>query len=63
MGLIAEREGNHREQWKRWAKILDAFVALALAIAPCIPPSSSRLMVSVAIRHVSGGLEGVFGKD
>ena len=34
MDLIAEREGIEPQQWKKWAKILDAFGALAFAIAP-----------------------------
>ena len=34
MDLIAEREGVGPEQWKKWSKILDAFGALAFAIAP-----------------------------
>ena len=32
--LIAEREGVESQQWKKWSKILDAFGALAFAIAP-----------------------------
>ena len=32
--LIAERERIQPQQWKKWAKILDAFGALAFAIAP-----------------------------
>ena len=32
--LIAEREGVEPQQRKRWSKILDAFSALAFAIAP-----------------------------
>ena len=34
MDLIAEREGIQTQQRKKWAKILDAFGALAFAIAP-----------------------------
>ena len=53
MDLIAEREGIRPQQCKNWAKFLDAFSALAFAMHPCIPPSSSRLMLSIAIRYVS----------
>ena len=34
MDLIAKREGVQPQQRKKWAKILDAFGALAFAIAP-----------------------------
>ena len=34
MDLIAEREGIQPQQRKKWAKFLDAFGALAFAIAP-----------------------------
>ena len=34
MDLIAEREGVGPQQRKKWSKILDAFGALAFAIAP-----------------------------
>ena len=34
MDLIAEREGVEPQQWKKWSKILNAFGALAFAIAP-----------------------------
>ena len=51
--LIAEQEGVEPRQRKKWSKLLDASVPLHLQLHPCIPPSSSRLMVSVAIRHVS----------
>ena len=34
MDLIAERDGIQPQQRKKWAKILDAFGALAFAIAP-----------------------------
>ena len=34
MDLIAEREGGEPQQRKKWSKILDAFGALAFAIAP-----------------------------
>ena len=53
MDLIAKREGVEPRQQKKWSKILEASAALAFAIAPCIPLSSNKLMVSVAIWHVS----------
>ena len=34
MDLIGNREGVEAQQRKRWSKILDAFGALAFAIAP-----------------------------
>ena len=34
MDLITEREGIEPQQRKRWSKFLDAFGALAFAIAP-----------------------------
>ena len=34
MDLMAEREGIQPQQRRKWAKILDAFGALALTIAP-----------------------------
>ena len=51
--LFAEREGIQPQQRKKWAKILHTSVPLHMQLHPCIPPSSGRLMVSVAIRHVS----------
>ena len=53
MDSIAEREGIEPRQRKRWSKILDAFGAFAFAISSCIPPSSSSLMVSVAMWHLA----------
>ena len=32
--LIAKREGVEPRQWKKWSKVLDAFGAVAFAIAP-----------------------------
>ena len=53
MDLIAEQEGVEPQQRKKWSKIWMFLVPLYLQLHPCIPHSSSRLMVSVAIRHVS----------
>ena len=53
MDLIAEPEGIQPQLRKKWAHILDAFSVLALQRHPYILASSGRLMVSIAIQHVS----------
>ena len=45
MDLIARREGIQPQQRKKWAKILDAFGALAFAIAP---------LHSTFMQHIDG---------
>ena len=45
MDLIAVREGFLPQQRKKWARFLDAFGALAFAIAP---------LHSTFIRHING---------
>ena len=56
MDLIAELEGIQPPQRKKWAKILDAFSALAFAIAPlhstviwCLLPSGMFLDIALCL--------------
>ena len=59
MDLIAKREGVEPQQQKRWSwawswvRFWVLSVPLRLQLHPCIPPSSSSLMVSATIWHVS----------
>ena len=51
--LIAEREGVEPQRRKKWSKILDAFGALAFAIAPLHSTFIQQLDGVIAIQHVS----------
>ena len=70
MDLIAEREGVEPQQRKKWSKILDAFGALAFAIAPvhstfirqidgvrCHPACRLTLYCALSWRVVKGILQ------
>ena len=53
MGLTAEQEGIQAQQRKKWASFWMLLEPLHLLLHHSIPLSSGRLMVSVAIQHVS----------